>query len=1419
MGEFGQCANVVDYWHLLEFLDQGAFMGQSPEERASLRAASKVKSAKKAYSISICHKGTVDAFDYLKRVELDARMYPYHKFVSTDACMCAYSFVRGDAFDALKKRLDDRRDARPEKPRRESVACFGLRVDSEGWYLRDSLRISPILWALDCSCDARSELIHHISVEAYQSFTKRFESELLHGRERVRVDKDFFDALYSLLHAKIRGAKELIFGQEVCYKYARTGQEDDELRVDGNELSKSYILHDLALVKSTLLAQMPMPSYVRPYILAPKLLSDEFDAPEARPSRWAFSRCSTAEDVIAFMSRAIRVEDLPLGKWPSRFRPSFMQQAAITLALESRAKSDAFSINGPPGTGKTTLLKEIVAENIVRRAKLLSKYATPDDAFAKQSFKDGESKKGGYSFYYPQYAVFKDPEIAQYGMLVASANNKAVENITKELPGLDRMLDGVSDAEDMSEVRDLFCPPEDVVDLSDSDVGYFTELADLLLDEQKGADDDVADRVSWGLVSAPLGKQKNVGRFSRCVLKNLLKRCTNENMEQRAKEGSWSDAVTRFENQMAAVLAAREELREQSDQIVRYTDLVRALVEARAKLEAAKAHAEGREGELSKRQSTCEAALSLSNASLGRAYTRVLESEEQVAKGCEAYERAEREYERELKNLELSINARSWLQKLLRIETDDMRRARERSNGSLERFDKHRLQVLSLKQKLEARVAEHAEAKRSNDCRKEELASILHERERLKECVDSAFAEYSRLQCEAEHARKRLKLTVCFPNGSIEQVDAWEFANDLISDDPASRAWAHASSLWADAEFDRAREKLLFCALRLQKEFVLGSKCFRSNMKNLLMMWGQESTQIEYGGEWQRANFSVRDREASYLHLFNSLFLLVPVLSTTFASVERLLGDVREPGALGMLIVDEAGQSSPQIALGALLRSSSAVVLGDPLQVQPVVNDEVDVIRRGIRDENLVPYRAKCLSVQHCADHLNVWGTYLNGEWLGFPLTVHRRCVSPMYDISNELSYGGTMNQQTRPPSQEKMEGFVFDRSFWLNVAGKERGNGDRYVEAQGTKALEFVKKAFACGALEGEPRLFVIAPFKSVVAGFKAFLQKSEWYGSLGDEGQAMLKAWMRDGIGTVHTFQGKEADEVIFLLGCDSTTLRSAQWVDSHIVNVAVTRAKYRLCVIGDYRVWRNNELFKTVKKHLDTYAIRQLSCLDRESEGFAKEADGLLGALPPAESFVVQEAESQEYEFVDDAFCANLESVQLPPLTQENLEFFNLSKSVLDGLEKAVANNIECGIRLYYFFRGMRERDVREIDASCCSILFCKAMEGHLKSSLKEKLAGLYAPSALDKEEKRITIGTFASVLKKDGNAAKLAGHVDGCNEAWCKEYSAELNRFKEKRNNCCHHGKFEWSDMSAMLNILFRHGLLINTTYVADHFREA
>ena len=282
-------------------------------------------------------------------------------------------------------------------------------------------------------------------------------------------------------------------------------------------------------------------------------------------------------------------------------------------------------------------------------------------------------------------------------------------------------------------------------------------------------------------------------------------------------------------------------------------------------------------------------------------------------------------------------------------------------------------------------------------------------------------------------------------------------------------------------------------------------------------------------------------------------------------------------GSIPWLLVDEAGQAVPHQAIGGLWRAKRALVVGDPFQVEPVITmdrnaDAKLAERRGAPDR----HRATLASAQTLADGANPFGTWVHPRggkpvWVGCPLKVHRRCVEPMFGISNRLAYDGAMVLAYGKTAEEATLTAarpLLGRSRWIDVAARQGGPKHfvrEQADAVGSLVRAYVERGL--GGKDGLPALFVISPFRSMADGLRKSL--CDGLQAQGFDRRA-LRAWGDGSVGTVHAFQGKEREVVILALG--GTSDGAIEWACStpNILNVAATRAQRRLYVVGDRARW---------------------------------------------------------------------------------------------------------------------------------------------------------------------------------------------------------------------------------------------------------
>ena len=104
------------------------------------------------------------------------------------------------------------------------------------------------------------------------------------------------------------------------------------------------------------------------------------------------------------------------------------QQLAVNEAIAMpRAGGNLFAVNGPPGTGKTTMLRDLIAGFVTERAERLAALTDPADAFL-------DDPDRWETTPYRRVIHRLRPELTGFELVLASSNNGAVENVTLEIP-------------------------------------------------------------------------------------------------------------------------------------------------------------------------------------------------------------------------------------------------------------------------------------------------------------------------------------------------------------------------------------------------------------------------------------------------------------------------------------------------------------------------------------------------------------------------------------------------------------------------------------------------------------------------------------------------------------------------------------------------------------------------------------------------------------------------------------------------------------------------------------------------------------------------------------------------------------------------------------------------------------------------
>ena len=784
-----------------------------------------------------------------------------------------------------------------------------------------------------------------------------------------------------------------------------------------------------------------------------------------------------------------------IGRWPGngRFPLALLQQAAVNATHPSRMSTGVLAVNGPPGTGKTTLLRDVVAARIIERAKVMSSYQKPSDAF--MSTPQTLQRNGA------KITLHKlDDRLKGFEMIVTSSNNKAVENVSAELPALSAIAD------DIPGLR------------------YFKTISDNVLNCE-----------TWGAIAAILGNSSNRYNFS---------------------QSFWRDAengMSTYLNHAAGTPQFVSEPQEDGAQIKRNREIIDS------------ENPPSNANEASERWETSRSLFLKAQDLLVKSQKKLQQIHLKIAR---------------LAAIPIEINNLISQQPLMLEKSDSLREQLQKTNTLLKQANK---QQESTSQSREIHISSRPGFFSSLFQRKR-YKLWLSESEQLEKNTQKAELAFTNTKQECDDERFNLskheqlieqakaKITVLEKEQIQLKTDALNLKESLGVSIPDNDFFAmshdqvQVSNLWFDEATNRLRDDVFEAAMQLHRAFIdCTADPLRQNLSIFIESFGTRS-------------FGNPQKDALIADLWASFFLVVPVVSTTFASVHRMFSRLT-PETLGWLLIDEAGQAVPQACVGAMLRTKNSIVVGDPLQIQPVVTLPNSLTEEICTFFGIDPlkYNAPEASVQTIADSASSYFARLpigNGHRnIGMPLLVHRRCSSPMFDISNEIAYSNLMVQAKKPSAINTILG----PSSWIDVTGKP--GPDKWCANESVVLIEMLSKLKEAAT---EPDIYVVTPFVIVQNNLRIEILNSRILEGWTEN----PNQWVREHVGTVHTVQGREADIVFFVLGAQMSSQSGARsWAGGrpNLVNVAVTRAKTSFYVIGNHRLWGSAGVFGILDRHL--------------------------------------------------------------------------------------------------------------------------------------------------------------------------------------------------------------------------------------------
>lgn len=294
--------------------------------------------------------------------------------------------------------------------------------------------------------------------------------------------------------------------------------------------------------------------------------------------------------------------------------------------------------------------------------------------------------------------------------------------------------------------------------------------------------------------------------------------------------------------------------------------------------------------------------------------------------------------------------------------------------------------------------------------------------------------------------------------------------------------------------------------------------------------------------------------------LFNSAHVIA---STLVGSASRLLDGMK----FHTLFIDEAAQALEAACWIPMRRAGRVVLAGDHCQLPPTVKS-YEALKQGLGKslmERIVENHPEAVSLLRMQYRMNEEIMRFSNEWFyhgamqAAPEVMHRGIL----DLDNPIEWIDTAGVALSLSGGDGEEGEVGATPEASSQAFRERLAGESHGRVNPDEALftmlklyEYIEKIGKQRFLDERIDVGVISPYRAQVQYLRRLLKNTPYFRQL----RHLIS------VNTVDGFQGQERDVIVISLVRSNTDGNIGFLRDLRRMNVAMTRARMKLIIIGD-------------------------------------------------------------------------------------------------------------------------------------------------------------------------------------------------------------------------------------------------------------